>query len=188
MKILIKLGVGFVKYIIVSSLFSVMSLVIMAGLFSHHFPPTLADLKGLKKSFDSIAALRNSVGDPKHLSELQSGLQKTPTIDTKKIMGDLKDSAQTYSDPALDDVNEIMQYRQRQAQLSQMIGKTQEQIPANLGNDRGVASAQEGTKETAPSESTERIRKLEDLVSHLHEQVQNLKQELSALKQQVRGH
>ncbi len=178
MQPLVRLTIGLLKYFLFSLFVSAVTFVGGVSLMSGKFPPKWEDIKGARKSVESILVLRKQISEQGGVNNFQHHLQKMalPTA------GEAAATAGEYADPALEDVKELFRHRNNQAALSQTLsGRVH---LASAIPQQAVAPVQSEAPAPADAEVTERVRKLEDLVGRMHEKIQRLNQELAALKQQ----
>lgn len=174
---------GLIKYILFSLFVSAFTFIAAISVSTGKFPPTWSQIKGLRSNIESILALKKQLTESGGLSNLQQQFPKMALPSAANMAGEGSQSGE-YTDPALEDVNEIIRHQKNQAAISNAI--TGEAHFGSLTPPPGNGSRQpqnETSSEVPTPEMAERVRKLEDLVSRMHDQIQRLNQEMAALKQ-----
>lgn len=184
MALLTKFIWGFGKYILMSMLVSFIGVIVSISLMTGKFPPTWKQIKGFRKTLETITSINKANGGANSMAFLQQQLQKMPLPAGGAGATGKAHAAQPtgYDDPEMADVKELMQHYQKQAALSQALtGDT-------FGGGGNLQLASEASRGQAQPQApdpklVERLRKLEDLVHSLHSQVYQLSQQLNKMQQ-----
>lgn len=126
---------------------------ITVSFINGNFPPTWDDVKSVKRKIEYV------------VNHKKEGMFKS--INEKYSKDDALKGG--YSDPELADVNEVIKYHKNQAKLSKNL------IEGEMTFGSNPPPIEKPMQDTETKELSERVRKLEDLVSHLQNQIQTLK-------------
>lgn len=130
---------------------------VTVSLINGNFPPTWKDIISVKKKIEAVANLRND------------------SFWKSKIENQISAEMGAYKDPELADVSEVVQYHKNQAKVSQSLIEGE----MTFGSQQASAEARKSTEEVALAE---RVRKLEDLVFNLQNQIKALNSQMQFLK------
>lgn len=160
--------VRFILNILKGTIFSVMGgligFLVTVSLINGNFPPTWKDVMSVKKKIEVVANLKkDSVWKPQ---PDESKSNKSGKIES-------------YQDPELADVQEIVQYHKHRAQLSKSLVEGEMTFGSRPPPTTAPLSPPNFPEEIALSE---RIRKLEDLVFHLQNQIKTMNNQIQTLK------
>lgn len=154
----------FILNVLKGAIFSVfgglVGFLVTISLINGNFPPTWKDVMSVKKKIEVVANFKK---DSHWKPDLEIQLNN--------------ETAGEYQDPELADVKEIVQYHKNQAKISQSLVEGE----MTFGS-RPPPVKMETQKSPEEVILTDRVRKLEDLVFHLQNQIKTMHDQIQTLK------
>lgn len=139
----------------------VVGFLVTVSLINGHFPPSWKDIMSVKKKIEVVAQFNKD-----------SFWKPSPNMENHN-----SEVLEVYSDPELADVRKVVQYHKNQAKISQNLTEGE----MTFGSQPPPAALSKSPEEIA---LTERVRKLEDLVFNLQNQIKTLNGHMQTLKPQ----
>jgi len=174
---LLQLIVRITKGLFFSVFAGLFCFIITVSIINGRFPPTINDLKVLKQKIDYVFHWKNEKspwGTAQNNSAIASVNQGTMNNSRSGYQGNDR-----YYEPELADMESVKNYHQRQAKVSQSLLEGEMTFASTPPLDSPNHS------NPTPSEVLvlkERVRKLEDLVFHMQEQIKHLNTRINVQK------
>jgi hypothetical protein len=163
------------RYLLVSLVVSAIGFVATVSLITGKFPPSMSQIKAVKKNMDTVLALKSQSGGDGNLAAMLKRIQGGQVVPAANNTN--QPSGGSNFDPEMEDVKALLEHRKNQAALSNAIS-----------GEATFSSSPPPSPGAAPQESpqevhglSERVRKLEDLVAHMHSQLQKIDEQLKRL-------
>lgn len=152
-----RLIINIFKGLIFSVVGGLAGFLVTVSLINGNFPPTWKDIMSVKKKIEVVAQFKNN------------------PLWKSKMENQMNEDSGEYRDPELADVREVVQYHKNQAKISQNLTEGE----MTFGSKPPPAELKKSPEEVA---LTERLRKLEDLVFILQNQIKTLNSQMQGMQ------